>query len=260
MWLSDRDRFSYEGLYAEDRLLRPRVRGEDGAWREVEWEIALDAAAREFRVVLDAEGPAGIGALASPVATTEEHYLLQALVRGFGGANLDHRLRQADFSDQDASPRVAVAGDGPRGPRAGGRGPRRGQQRAQGAAPRGTAPAQGGARGRIRIRGESNRLPVQLRARGPDRGVAGPDPGRACEYRPRGRGRRRRRRRSGREGRSGRFGCRAHRGRARCGGPRRCRAGRRPPRKRRRRASGGGRAPGPCPRPSPAAPGRASGT
>ena len=100
VWLSDRDRFSYEGLYAPDRLLRPRVRGEDGTWREVDWEVALDAAARELRAVLDVEGPSAIGALASPVATTEEHYLLQSLVRGFGGANLDHRLRQADFSDQ----------------------------------------------------------------------------------------------------------------------------------------------------------------
>jgi len=104
VWLSDRDRFSYEGLYAEDRLLRPRVRGEDGAWQDVDWEVALDAAARELRAVLDAEGPDGIGALASPVATTEEHYLLQALVRGLGGANLDHRLRQTDFSDQDEAP------------------------------------------------------------------------------------------------------------------------------------------------------------
>ena len=104
VWLSDRDRFSYEGLYAEDRLLRPRVRGEDGEWRETEWEIALDAAAGEIRAVLDAEGPAGIGALASPVATTEEHYLLQALVRGLGVANLDHRLREIDFSDQEQAP------------------------------------------------------------------------------------------------------------------------------------------------------------
>ena len=104
VWLSDRDRFSYEGLYAEDRLLRPRVRAEDGTWREVDWEIALDAAARELRAVLDAEGPDGIGALASPVSTTEEHYLLQAFVRGLGGANLDHRLRQTDFSDQDEAP------------------------------------------------------------------------------------------------------------------------------------------------------------
>ena len=104
VWLSDRDRFSYEGLYAEDRLLRPRVRDEDGSWQDVDWEIALDAATRELRAVLDAEGPDGLGSLASPVSTTEEHYLLQALVRGLGGANLDHRLRQADFSDQTQAP------------------------------------------------------------------------------------------------------------------------------------------------------------
>ena len=104
VWLSDRDRFSYEGLYAEDRLLRPRVRGEDGAWREADWDTALDAAARALRAALEAEGPAGVGALASPVATTEEHYLLQALARGLGCANLDHRLRQTDFRDQDEAP------------------------------------------------------------------------------------------------------------------------------------------------------------
>ena len=105
VWLSDRDRFSYEGLYAADRLLRPRVRSEDGGWRETDWETALDAAAGQLRAVVGADGgAAGLGALASPAATTEEHYLLQALVRALGGANLDHRLRQADFRDEDEAP------------------------------------------------------------------------------------------------------------------------------------------------------------
>ncbi len=98
VWLSDRDRFSYEGLYAEDRLLAPRVRT-DGVWRETDWETALDEAARRLREVLDADGAAALGALASPAATTEEHYLMQGLVRGLGGANVDHRLRQSDFGD-----------------------------------------------------------------------------------------------------------------------------------------------------------------
>ena len=104
VWLSDRDRFSYEGLYTDDRLLRPRIRGEDGGWRETDWETALDAAAGQIRAVVDTEGAAGLGVLASPAATTEEHYLLQALVRGVGGANLDHRLRQTDFGDEDEAP------------------------------------------------------------------------------------------------------------------------------------------------------------
>src|SRR3546814_6759776 len=33
-WISDRDRFSYEGLYTEDRLAHPLIKGEDGQWRE----------------------------------------------------------------------------------------------------------------------------------------------------------------------------------------------------------------------------------
>ena len=32
-WLSDRDRFSYEGLYAADRLLRPMIK-QDNQWQE----------------------------------------------------------------------------------------------------------------------------------------------------------------------------------------------------------------------------------
>ncbi|MCY4452570.1 MAG: molybdopterin-dependent oxidoreductase, partial [Immundisolibacterales bacterium] len=104
VWRPDRARFSYEGLYAPDRLLAPRVRGDDGQWRETDWDVALDAAAGALRAVVDADGPGALGALASPAATTEEHYLLQALVRGLGGTNVDHRLRESDFSDQDEAP------------------------------------------------------------------------------------------------------------------------------------------------------------
>ncbi|NLB30144.1 MAG: NADH-quinone oxidoreductase subunit NuoG, partial [Alcaligenaceae bacterium] len=43
-WISDKDRFSYEGLYAEDRLTTPMVKGDDGVWREASWEDALLAA------------------------------------------------------------------------------------------------------------------------------------------------------------------------------------------------------------------------
>ena len=43
-WLSDRDRFSYEGIYSNDRLLTPRLKA-DGDWREISWEEALQALA-----------------------------------------------------------------------------------------------------------------------------------------------------------------------------------------------------------------------
>ena len=37
-WIADRDRFSYEGIYSDDRLLSPQVRQADGSWREVPWD------------------------------------------------------------------------------------------------------------------------------------------------------------------------------------------------------------------------------
>ena len=91
-WISDRDRFSYQGLYSNDRLLRPMLR-ENGRLREVDWQQALQAAAKLLK---DAAGD-GIGALVSPSATLEEQYLAARLTRGLGSRNIDHRLRQADF-------------------------------------------------------------------------------------------------------------------------------------------------------------------
>ena len=91
-WLSDRDRFSYQGLYSDDRLTRPMSRV-DGALKEVEWQQALAEAAEILR-----HTPADkIGILVSPGATLEEMHLARRLAAGLGCTNLDHRLRQVDF-------------------------------------------------------------------------------------------------------------------------------------------------------------------
>ena len=103
VWISDRDRFGYEGLYSEDRVRAPMVR-RGGTWQEVSWEEALDATAAGLREVIAEKGGAALGALASASCTVEELYLFQHLVRGLGSANVDHRVRQRDFSDQDAAP------------------------------------------------------------------------------------------------------------------------------------------------------------
>src|SRR5262245_3260045 len=75
-WLSDKDRFSYEGLHTADRLTKPMLK-RGGEWREVEWDRALEAVAAELKKVKDGRGGAAIGALASPHATLEEMYLMQ---------------------------------------------------------------------------------------------------------------------------------------------------------------------------------------
>jgi NADH-quinone oxidoreductase subunit G len=100
-WLADRDRYSYEGLYSEERLTKPMIR-RDGTWRECEWQEALEYVAAGLRHIQADHGPAAIGALATPHQTVEELYLLQKMINGLGSANIDHRLRQFDFSADGA--------------------------------------------------------------------------------------------------------------------------------------------------------------
>ena len=96
-WLSDRDRFSYEGLNSASRLVRPMIRSA-GGWQAVEWPVALEFVASKLKSIREQYGAASIGALASPHQTLEELYLTQKLMRGLGSDNVDFRLRQSDFS------------------------------------------------------------------------------------------------------------------------------------------------------------------
>ncbi|KAA3626385.1 MAG: NADH-quinone oxidoreductase subunit G [Proteobacteria bacterium] len=107
-WISDRDRFSYLGIDSDDRLTTPLIK-QDGAWRAASWEEALEAAARGIAATT-ADGGDALGVLASPGATLEELYLTQKLARGLGCSNIDHRLRQVDFRDDDAAPLYPALG------------------------------------------------------------------------------------------------------------------------------------------------------
>src|SRR3984885_4364544 len=78
IWIADRDRFSYEGVYSADRLQRPLLR-EGGGWVASDWEPALMRAAEGLR-----ERAASLGVLASSCATVEELYLAARLARGLG--------------------------------------------------------------------------------------------------------------------------------------------------------------------------------
>ena len=142
VWISDRDRFSYEGVDTEDRLTTPMIK-RDGQWQAANWDEALQIVADKFKAVADlmvqqAEAEAAkaesesaedtvaesqnaedsgesseaedvavytlMAALVSANATLEEQYLAQKLMRVLGSGNIDFRLRQSDFSDQDAAP------------------------------------------------------------------------------------------------------------------------------------------------------------
>ncbi|MEM1080374.1 MAG: NADH-quinone oxidoreductase subunit NuoG [Pseudomonadota bacterium] len=94
-WLADRDRYSHFGLQAADRLNEPMIK-RDGQWCPVDWDRALDEATTRIQGVMNAHGPEQFGVLASPRATTEEHWLLKRLADGLGTPHTDHRLRVLD--------------------------------------------------------------------------------------------------------------------------------------------------------------------
>ena len=96
-WISDRDRFSYEGLSHENRLLAPQIKVE-GTWKEVEWNVALDFAIRGLaNNVINTHQSDKLGALASNTATLEEFHLLQKILREVGSENIDYRLNVKDL-------------------------------------------------------------------------------------------------------------------------------------------------------------------
>ncbi|CBJ37523.1 NADH-quinone oxidoreductase subunit G [Ralstonia solanacearum CMR15] len=96
-WLSDKDRFAYEGLNSDERLTQPMLK-QGGQWQTVDWTTALEYVANGLNAIKRDHGAEQIGALASPHSTLEELFLLQKLVRGIGSDSVDFRLRQSDFS------------------------------------------------------------------------------------------------------------------------------------------------------------------
>src|SRR4051812_20472714 len=89
-WLSDRDRFSYEGLNAPDRLRRPMIK-KAGEWEEVDWHEALDFVGAGLK-------GKDVGVLASPHSTLEELFLAGKL------GTADFRLRHSDFYQRQGAP------------------------------------------------------------------------------------------------------------------------------------------------------------
>jgi len=103
VWLSDRDRFAYLGVNSADRLEQPMIKKVSG-WQAVEWEEALHVVAQAFRDRVENQGADQLGILVSPSATLEEQVLVSRLAEGLGVSNIDHRLRQTDFTGQQDQP------------------------------------------------------------------------------------------------------------------------------------------------------------
>ncbi len=98
-WISDRDRFSYEGMYSENRVSRV-TKKENGEWENVDWSDAIQNVA----ATLKKYQPDDVGILVSPNQSNEELFLLQKIARKLNIKNIDHRINREDFTHQEADP------------------------------------------------------------------------------------------------------------------------------------------------------------
>ncbi|MDI9336493.1 MAG: NADH-quinone oxidoreductase subunit NuoG [Gammaproteobacteria bacterium] len=97
-WIADRDRFSYEGLNAPDRMYSP-VRRDRGIpdFEPISWAMAFEELKLRFQDLLPTGKTKRFGLLINPNSTLEELYLANQLVRQLGSDNIDFRLRNRDF-------------------------------------------------------------------------------------------------------------------------------------------------------------------
>ena len=94
-WISDRDRFAYEGLYHDGRLKNPKIK-HGGEWRDVDWPTALEYVRHTLECIGKEDGQDQIGMWANPMNTVEELYLAKKLAEGLGIKHVATRLQQQD--------------------------------------------------------------------------------------------------------------------------------------------------------------------
>ncbi len=90
-------RYGYDFIHSPDRILQPRVRKYllDGKprppkrdrWVEVDWDTALDIAARGLKSIRDTQGADHVGLLTSGKLTNEDNYLMNKFARQIIGTN-----------------------------------------------------------------------------------------------------------------------------------------------------------------------------
>jgi predicted molibdopterin-dependent oxidoreductase YjgC len=106
MRLCVKGRFGYDFIHHDDRLTQPMVRqylldggerpekADRGPWVEVDWDTALDIAARKLAETRDNFGADSVGVLTSAKLTNEENYLVNKFARQVIGTNsIDHCAR-----------------------------------------------------------------------------------------------------------------------------------------------------------------------
>jgi NADH-quinone oxidoreductase subunit G len=98
-WISDRDRFSYQGLNHKDRINLPLKR-EKNQWKEIDWEEAYELIEKNITDI-DIKKSNKIGIICSPQSTLEEGFLLKKIAKELNTSHIDYRLLEQSFSENN---------------------------------------------------------------------------------------------------------------------------------------------------------------
>ena len=97
-WLSDNDRYGYEGISSKDRAQNPLIRN-----NEILEKTDFQSSYNRFRELLEKHSSKAVGIM-SAQSSCEEMYLFQKLLRDNNVSKIDHRSKECDFRYQDDYP------------------------------------------------------------------------------------------------------------------------------------------------------------
>jgi formate dehydrogenase major subunit len=80
-------RFAHQYARSAERITSPKIRRDDGSWRDVGWEEAMGFVSERLKDIRAKHGPDAIAAISSSRCTNEENYVLQKLFRAAVGTN-----------------------------------------------------------------------------------------------------------------------------------------------------------------------------
>ena len=102
-WIADRDRFGFDGIYSEDRLLTPLIR-KNGSLIESTIEESKHQLNATILSLIQANKTDNIAALISPSVSLNEQFIFSNYLSQLGIRNIDHRINQVDFSGDTLDP------------------------------------------------------------------------------------------------------------------------------------------------------------
>ena len=90
-WMCDHGRLNYQWVNDAHRLRQPLLQ-RDGKLEPCDWDEAISTAARRLHRIAAATGGQGIGAVASPHLTNEEHFRFAQVLQALGVTSVDVAL------------------------------------------------------------------------------------------------------------------------------------------------------------------------